>query len=60
MKNGEFMETELKVILGQVIDNQLILNKRMDEILKILNNLTNTIIKYDNEYQQNIAEDVNK
>ena len=60
MKNGEFMETELKVILGQVIDNQLILNKRMDEILKILNNLTNTIIKYDNEYQQNIVEDVNK
>lgn len=54
------METELKVILGQVIDNQLILNKRMDEILKILNNLTNTIIKYDNEYQQNIVEDVNK
>ena len=43
------MDNETKIILSQIIDNQLILNKKVDILTKIMSDLTNTIIKYDNE-----------
>lgn len=49
------MDFELKQILAQMIDNQLVLNKKIDDLTKVVSNLTNTIIKYDNEYQNQIA-----
>lgn len=52
------IDLELKQILAQIIDNQLFLNKKTDELLNTLNTLTNTIIKYDNEYQEEIARQV--
>lgn len=51
---------DLEKILEQVIDNQFILNKKIDTIIDLLGKLTNTIIKYDNEYQQQIANDAGK
>jgi hypothetical protein len=48
-----------KNILNQIIDNQFILNKKMDAIIDLLSKLTNTIIKYDETYQQQIVNDVN-
>ena len=55
-----FPENSEKAILSQIIDNQFILSKKMDTIIEILNKLTNTIIKYDEEYQQQIVADINK
>jgi hypothetical protein len=55
-----FPEHPDKAILSQIIDNQFILSKKMDTIIEILNKLTNTIIKYDEEYQQQIVADINK
>lgn len=49
------MELETKQILGQIIDNQMMLNNKIDTLIKIVSELTNTIIKYDNEYQNQIA-----
>ena len=51
---------DLEKILEQVIDNQFILNKKIDTVIDLLGKLTNTIIKYDNEYQQQIANDAVK
>jgi hypothetical protein len=51
---------DLEKILEQVIDNQFILNKKIDIVIDLLGKLTNTIIKYDNEYQQQIANDAGK
>ena len=51
------MDNEIKIILSQIIDNQLILNKKVDTLIKIMSDLTNTIIKYDNEYQQEIVKE---
>lgn len=51
---------DLEKILEQVIDNQFILNKKIDTVIDLLGKLTNTIIKYDNEYQQQIANDAEK
>lgn len=45
-------------ILSQIIDNQLVMLKKMDELIKITSNLTNTIIKYDEEYQEQIVKEV--
>lgn len=53
-------DEQLKMVLGQIIDNQLILNRKTDMVIDLLSKLTNTIIKYDNEYQQQIAEEMNK
>ena len=39
----------------QIIDLLLSQNKKMDIIINLLSNLTNTIIKYDTEYQNQIA-----
>lgn len=50
------MEFEEKQILGQIIDNQLVLNKKIDDLINVVSNLTNTIIKYDNDYQNEIAK----
>ena len=51
------MDSETKIILSQIIDNQLILNKKVDILTKIMSDLTNTIIKYDNEYQQEMVKE---
>lgn len=52
------IDNELKQILSQIIDNQFNLNKKMEEILTTLTALTNTIIKYDEQYQEEIARQV--
>ena len=51
------MDNETKFILSQIIDNQFFLNKKVDNLIKIMSDLTNTIIKYDNEYQQEIVKE---
>lgn len=42
-------------ILGQIVDLLMNISKKMDILIQSQNNLTNTIIKYDNEYQNQIA-----
>jgi hypothetical protein len=49
-----------KLIISQIIDNQFALSKKMDIIIDLLSKLTNTIIKYDNDYQQSIADEALK
>ena len=53
-----FPENPDKMIFSQIIDNQFMLNKKMDTVIDLLGKLTNTIIKYDNEYQQQIADEI--
>ena len=55
-----FPENQEKMIFSQIIDNQFALNKKMDTIIDLLNKLTNTIIKYDEDYQQKIVDELNK
>lgn len=52
------MEQDLKYILGQIVDNQFELNKKIDTVIKLISDLTNTIIKYDQEYQNEIIKDL--
>jgi len=52
------LETDLKYILEQIIDNQLNLNNKIDKLTEIVGKLTNTIIKYDDDYQQKIVEEM--
>jgi len=49
------MDKEDKMYIGQIIDNQNILNKKMDNLIKIVSDLANTIMKYDQQYQNEIA-----
>ena len=53
-------ENQEKMIFSQIIDNQFALNKKMDTIIDLLSKLTNTIIKYDEDYQQKIVDELNK
>ena len=55
-----FPENQEKMIFSQIIDNQFNLNKKMDTIIDLLSKLTNTIIKYDEDYQQKIVDELNK
>ena len=55
-----FLENQEKMIFSQIIDNQFALNKKMDIIIDLLSKLTNTIIKYDEDYQQKIVDELNK
>ena len=55
-----FPENQEKMIFSQIIDNQFSLNKKMDIIIDLLSKLTNTIIKYDEDYQQKIVDELNK
>ena len=55
-----FLENQEKMIFSQIIDNQFALNKKMDTIIDLLSKLTNTIIKYDEDYQQKIVDELNK
>ena len=55
-----FPENQEKMIFSQIIDNQFALNKKMDTIIVLLSKLTNTIIKYDEDYQQKIVDELNK
>ena len=55
-----FSENQEKMIFSQIIDNQFALNKKMDTIIDLLSKLTNTIIKYDEDYQQKIVDELNK
>ena len=52
------MYEEERRIAAQIIDNQIALNKKIDELIKITSNLTNTIIKYDEQYQNEIINSV--
>ena len=55
-----FPENQEKMIFSQIIDNQFALNKKMDTIIDLLSKLTNTIIEYDEDYQQKIVDELNK
>ena len=55
-----FPENQEKMIFSQIIDNQFALNKKMDTIIDLLSKLTNAIIKYDEDYQQKIVDELNK
>lgn len=55
-----FPENPDKMIISQIIDNQFLLNKKMDTIIELLSKLTNTIIKYDEDYQQQIVKSMEK
>ena len=55
-----FPENQEKMIFSQIIDNQFALNKKMDVVIDLLSKLTNTIIKYDEDYQQKIIDELNK
>ena len=55
-----FPENQEKMIFSQIIDNQFALNKKMDTIIDLLSKLINTIIKYDEDYQQKIVDELNK
>ena len=55
-----FPENQEKMIFSQIIDNQFALNKKMDIIIDLLSKLTNTIIKYDEDYQQKIVDELSK
>ena len=55
-----FPENQEKMIFSQIIDNQFAKNKKMDTIIDLLSKLTNTIIKYDEDYQQKIVDELNK
>ena len=55
-----FPENPDKMIFSQIIDNQFSLNKKMDVVIDLLSKLTNTIIKYDEDYQQKIVDELNK
>lgn len=55
-----FPENPDKMIFSQIIDNQFSLNKKMDTVIDLLSKLTNTIIKYDEDYQQKIVDELNK
>ena len=55
-----FTENPDKMIFSQIIDNQFALNKKMDTVIDLLSKLTNTIIKYDEDYQQKIVDELNK
>lgn len=55
-----FLENQEKMIFSQIIDNQFALNKKMDIIIDLLSKLTNTIIKYDEDYQQKIVDELSK
>ena len=55
-----FPENQERMIFSQIIDNQFSLNKKMDTIIDLLSKLTNTIIKYDEDYQQKIVDELNK
>ena len=53
-----FPENQEKMIFSQIIDNQFALNKKMDVVIDLLSKLTNTIIKYDEDYQQKIVKSI--
>ena len=55
-----FPENQEKMIFSQIIDNQFALNKKMNTVIDLLSKLTNTIIKYDEDYQQKIVDELNK
>ena len=49
------MDKEDKMYISQIIDNQNILNKKIDNLIKVVSDLANTIMKYDQQYQNDIA-----
>ena len=54
------LNDEIREITAQIIDNQISLNKKMDELIKIKSNLKNTIVKYDEQYQKEIVDKLTK
>lgn len=54
------METDLKQVLGQIIDNQFALNKKIDNLINEITQLKSIFIKYDNDYQNEIANEAMK
>lgn len=53
------MDVLEKQIAQQLIDNQIQILNKLETLINIVSQLTNTIIKYDNEYQNQIAAEAN-
>ena len=49
------MDVLEKQIAQQLIDNQIQILNKLETLTNIVSQLTNTIIKYDNEYQNQIV-----
>ena len=49
------MDVLEKQMVQQLIDNQIQILNKLETLTNIVSQLTNTIIKYDNEYQNQIA-----
>lgn len=49
------MEVLEKQIAQQLIDNQIQILNKLETLINIVSQLTNTIIKYDNDYQNDLA-----
>ena len=50
---------KLKIALGQIIDNQFSIEKKIDKLIELLGNVFNLFVKYDNDYQNNLVKDDN-
>lgn len=50
------VDFEMRQILGQIVDNQMSINSRLESLIKIVTDLTNTIIKYDNSYNEEMLK----
>lgn len=49
------MDVLEKQIVQQLIDNQIQILNKLETLTNIVSQLTNTIIKYDNDYQNDLA-----
>ena len=52
-------DEKLKIALGQIIDNQFSIEKKIDKLIELLGNVFNLFVKYDNDYQNNLVKDDN-
>ena len=49
------MDTLERQTVQQLIDNQIQILNKLETLTNIVSQLTNTIIKYDNDYQNDLA-----
>lgn len=49
------MDVLEKQIVQQLVDNQIQILNKLETLINIVSQLTNTIIKYDNDYQNDLA-----
>lgn len=49
-----------KMAISQLIENQMILMKKTDTMIKLLGDISAILLKYDEEYQKNAIMNMNK